>query len=403
MSNVRGQATGFNINSDEIIRNVSQLYITEPRKFALMSILHTMGMEYQFDGSMVNGISGNSIGVETVDNFKFETQLDELEDFKVTVNLAAGYAAGDTSIVVSDGSLVPKYALILIPRTGEIIRVTSVSTNTLTVARGVSGTTAAAILDGDLFIIMDSAYSEGDVSGDISFRNTTFDYNYTQISREQYGNSRTEQGTAKYGKTNSYDYKKKMALIKMLRRNNGTMWLGQRSTDSSNKFRTTGGVLSFVDSGNVYDAGGNLTQAEFEFFLQNYALAYNNNKKTLFASSQFINRMNSWASSKQIICTENNVLAKFGLSIKTYTTAWGEVDVVWEPYFDEISVGANPLSTSAVALDLGLIKLIYFKNGILHSRDDIQENDRDGRKGEWLMEFGAKVNVPKAHAILRNI
>jgi len=56
-----------------------------------------------------------------------------------------------------------------------------------------------------------------------------------------------------------------------------------------------------------------------------------------------------------------------------------------------------------VALDLNLIKLVYFNNGVLKSFDDIQENDRDGRKGEWLMEFGAQVNVPKAHSWIRGI
>lgn len=56
-----------------------------------------------------------------------------------------------------------------------------------------------------------------------------------------------------------------------------------------------------------------------------------------------------------------------------------------------------------VALDLNLIKFVYFTNGVLRAFDDIQENDRDGRKGEWLMEWGVQVNVPKAHAIIKNV
>ena len=257
MSDVRAAATGFNISSDEIIRSVSMLYMTEPRQFALMAILHTMGLEYQIEGGTVNQVTGSPIGVITVDNFKFEMQRDDLEDFQTTLNYAAGYNSSATSMVVTDGGLVPKYALIYVPRTGEIMRCTSVSSNTLTVARGQSGTVAAAVVNGDTFIIMDSAYPENELSGDIAFKVTTFDYNYTQICREPYGNSRTEQGTAKYGIDNSYERKKKLALIKMLRRNNGNLWLGQRNSDSSLAFRTYGGILSFIDSGNVYDAGGN--------------------------------------------------------------------------------------------------------------------------------------------------
>ena len=124
--------------------------------------------------------------------------------------------------------------------------------------------------------------------------------------------------------------------------------------------------------------------------------------ETLFASSRLIERIQSWASAKQVI-TNETVLNQFGLSVKTYTTAWGDLDVVYEPYFDAITVGSNPLSAAGVALDLDLIKLVYFTNGILHAKDDIQENDRDGRKGEWLMESSVQVNVPKAHSILYNV
>lgn len=401
MSNIRAAATDFNINQSEVIRHVSKLVMVKPRQYALMAMVHSMGLEFQIEPSKVN-VVGTPVGVEIVTNPKFEMQRDDLEDIKTTINYAAGYNSSDASLVVLDGGLVPLYGLVYNPRTAEIFRVTAVSGNTLTVVRGVAGTVAAAILQGDTLILLDSAYSENMTSGDISFKQTTFDYNYTQISREPYGNSRTEQGTVKYGIDNSYERKKKLALIKFLRRNNGTMWLGQRSIDNTNNYRTTGGVLSFIDSGNVYDVNGNLTQAEFEYWLRKYALAYNNTRKTLFAGSKLIERINSWASAKQI-STSNNTVVGLGLSVRTYSTAWGDIDIVYEPYFDEVNVGTTSLASYGVALDLELIKMVYFVNGILKAYDDIQENDRDGRKGEWLMEFGIKVDVPKAHAVIRGV
>ena len=392
-----GAATTFNISSDEIVRNVSKLYMTEPRKYALMALVHSQGLDYQIDSSVIN-VTGSPIGVKIVDNPRFEQQLDSIYEVETAINLAAGYLSTDTSIVVDDGAIVDKYALVYVSRTGEIMRVSSVSTHTLTVTRGEAGTTAAALLDNDQLMLLNSAYAENAVSGDIKFRPTTFDYNYTQISRETYGNSRTEQGTRKYGIDNSYDYKKKMALIDLLRKNNGNMWLGGRSVDTSNEFRTTGGVLNFIDSTNEYDVNGNLTQAEFEYWMRKYALAYNSNKKTLFAGSRFIERLNSWASDKVIYDSKDSV-NKFGLAVKTYMTAWGELDVVYEKYFDDTS----SLNGYAVALDLMNIKFIYFMNGYLMSHDDIQENDRDGRKGEWLMESSVQVNIPKAHAIIKGV
>lgn len=397
MPSVSGAATTFNISSDEIVRSVSKLYMTEPRRYALMSLIHSQGLDFQIDNGVVN-VSGSPVGVIMVDNPKFEMQLDSIDEIKTAVNLAAGYSSSDTSIVVDDGALVDKFALIYVPRTGEIIRVSSISGNTLTVTRGEAGTSAAALLDNDEFVLLNSAYAENVQSGDISFKNTTFDYNYTQIARQPYGNSRTEQGTKKYGIDNSYDRKKKMALIKMLRENNGNMWLGGRSINTSTGIRTAGGVLSFIDSSNVYDVNQNLTQAEFEFWMRKYALAYNNTKKTLFAGSRLIERINSWASDK-VIYNTSSAVTKFGLAVKTYSTAWGDLDIVYEPYFDEVT----SLNGYGVALDLNLIKFVYFVNGVLRSYDDIQENDRDGRKGEWLMEFSIQVNVPRSHAVIKNV
>ena len=397
MSYVRATADTFNIDSNEIVRSVSKLYMTEPRRYALMSMVHSQGLDYQIENSMVN-VSGSPVGVIMVDNPKFEMQLDSIDEIKTAVNYAAGYSSSDTSIVVDDGGIVGKYSLVYVPRTGEIMRVSSVSSSTLTVTRGEAGTTAAALLDNDELVMQNSAYAENAVSGDIAFKNTTFDYNYTQISREKYGNSRTEQGTKKYGIDNSYDKKKKMALIKLLRENNVNMWLGGCDIDSSNKFRTTGGVLSFIDSANVYDVNGALTQAEFEYWMRKYALAYNNTKKTLFAGSRLIEAITSWASDK-VVYNTNAAVAKFGLSVKTYSTAWGDLDIVYEPCFDDIS----SLNGYGVAVDLNLIKFVYFNNGVLKAFDDIQENDRDGRQGEWLMEWGVQVNVPKAHAIIKGL
>lgn len=391
----RSAATTFNINQDELVRSVSKLYMTEPRKFALMAMVHSRGLDYQIEPSTTN-VTGTPIGVITVDSPKFEMQLDSIHEIKTAVNFAAGYAANATGIVVDTGAIVEKFSLVYVPRTGEIFRVSGVTGDTLTVTRGESGTAAAALLDNDELILLNSAYPENAVSGDPIFKNTKFDYNYTQISREQYGNSRTEQGTKKQGIDNSYDKKKRAALIKMLRENNGNMWLGGRSIDVSGEFRTTGGVLSFIDRDNVYDVNNNLTQAEFEYWMRKYALAYNNTKKVLFAGSRLIERINSWAGDKSVN-TSNASVVKFGLSVKTYTTAWGDLDIVYEPYFDEVGT----LNSYGVALDLENIKFVYFTNGILRAFDDIQENDRDGRKGEWLMEWGVQVNVPKSHAIIK--
>ena len=79
---------------------------------------------------------------------------DEILPIDTQINLAAGYAVGDTSIVVDDARLFIVNSEIHVPRTLENMRVTAVtySTNTLTVARGWNGSPAAALVDDDKLI-----------------------------------------------------------------------------------------------------------------------------------------------------------------------------------------------------------------------------------------------------------
>jgi len=398
---IRSQVDTFEVASDEIVREVSKLFLARPNEYALISLLQSRGLEFEKTPDVIN-VQGKPIGTKVVRNPKFEQHVDEIEEDETTINLAAGYASGATSIVVADGTLVPKFALIYVPRTSEIFRVSSVSTNTLTITRAESGTTAAALVHGDTLIIQGSAYAEFARSGDDRFKQTTFPYNYTQIDREPFGESRTSKGTKYYNNAQSYDRQKRIHLVSMLRRFNGTLWTGGRSIDTTNNFRTAGGVLEFVDSGNVMDVNQNLTRADFNYFTRKFAFAYNSNKKTMFAGSRLLEKIDGWANDKAYI-EEKHPLNEFGMAVRTYRTRYGLLDLVWEPYFDKFTVGTTPLNTYGVVLDLDLIMLNYLDTGILHVKDDIQENDRDGRRGEWIMEAGPEVNVQKAHAIIRGV
>jgi len=402
MSVVQSQVDTFAVASDEIIREVSRLFLARPNKYALISLLQTNGMEFEKTPDVVN-VQGKPISTKIVRNPKFEMHLDEIETDETTVNNAAGYAAGATSIVVTSGALVPKFALIYVPRTKEIFRVSSVSTNTLTVTRGESGTTAAAMVNGDTLIIQGSAYAEFALSGDDRFKQTTFPFNYTQIDREPFGESRTSKGTAYYNRAQSYERQKSLHLTSMLRRFNGTLWTGGRDIDTTNNFRTTGGVLEYIDSGNVMDVNQNLTRADFNYFARKFAFAYNSNEKTLFAGSRLLEKIDGWANDKSLVPNQNHPLAQFGFAVQSYRTRYGVFNLVWEPYFDKFTVGTTPLNSYGVVLDLDNIVFNYLDTGVIHSKDDIQENDRDGRRGEWIMEGGLEVNVGKSHAIIRGV
>jgi len=79
---------------------------------------------------------------------------DEILDIFTQINLAAGYAATDTSLVVDDSRLFVVNSEIHVPRTLENMFVTNVdyTTHTLTVTRGFNGTPRVALVDNDVLL-----------------------------------------------------------------------------------------------------------------------------------------------------------------------------------------------------------------------------------------------------------
>lgn len=97
------------------------------------------------------------------------------------INNSAGYAANAVSIVVDNGSYFAADDLVKVPRTGEVISVTSISSNTLTVKRSYGTTGAAALVDDDPLLIIGNAHEEGAALGNIRTVKLEVFYNYSQL------------------------------------------------------------------------------------------------------------------------------------------------------------------------------------------------------------------------------
>ena len=125
-------------------------------------------------------------------NPQFKWQEDELDPRFDAINNGAGYNTSATSLVVDNGAYFAAQDLVFVPRTGEIFRVTAVSTNTLTVVRGVgNGDTGVALNDNDELLIVASAQPEGDSSKTARTRNPSTVSNYTQIFRDPWDATQT--------------------------------------------------------------------------------------------------------------------------------------------------------------------------------------------------------------------
>lgn len=120
-----------------------------------------------------------------------EAQIQPIFD---NINNAGGYNTTATSIVVDNGSYFKAQDLVQVTRTKEIFKISSVSSNTLTVVRGYGVTSGTAIVDDDELRRLGNAFEEGaavDVSKTVQVDSIT---NYLKYLETLTSNGKMQSG-----------------------------------------------------------------------------------------------------------------------------------------------------------------------------------------------------------------
>jgi hypothetical protein len=154
-----------------------------------------------------------------------------------------------TSVVVVDGSIFRANDVIKIG--DELLKVTAVSTNTLTVTRGYAGTTAAAIADQAKVEFQFSEGVEGADARAARYKARAQKSNKTQIFDDTIQLSGTAQAVTQYGVSDLYEYEKQKKQLELALQLEKALINGV-SYESGN-VRQMAGVRSFIQS-NVTDA-----------------------------------------------------------------------------------------------------------------------------------------------------
>ncbi|CAK0766069.1 Phage protein [Gammaproteobacteria bacterium] len=194
------------------------------------------------DPSLISIVGRNGLAHNT----KHEWLQDKLSP--ETDALAAAVAANDaTSLTVVNGAAFSAGMVIAFEGYDEVMRVSAVSTNTLTVSRGYGGTTAlAAIANGTEIKIISRPRAEGTSAGDDPGRQPTSDYNYTEIFDYTASLSKTANAVGSLGIDNLLDYQVANGSRMITRRMNNALIYGRRVERSANADGSMGGILQFV-------------------------------------------------------------------------------------------------------------------------------------------------------------
>jgi hypothetical protein len=327
-------------------------------------------------------------------NPRFSWLEDDLGARWDAVNQANETAVG-TSVVVDNGSYFTVGDIVKVPRTEEAMLVTGITTNTLTVTRGYGQTAAALLVDNDPLVIIGNANMEGSGTRTINTTNETEVYNFTQIFKLPFGVTNTENASEMYG-GNDLSYQQMKKGIEHAVDMSRTFYFGERKEDTSGNAprRTTGGILSFMTENN-YDAGGALTESEFDNNIAEVAFRYGSSEKLMLSSGRLLSVVNSWGKNKLQI---NVDAKKYGLNIMDYMTPFGVLHLAYDPLLEGAVYGGY-----GVVVDLENIKYRPLKGRDTQLETDIQANDEDQRKDQYITEAGIEVKLPKTHAVITGV
>lgn len=345
---------------------------------------------------------------ETTNDPEFSWWEEEQQPTRLQVN--SDFTAGQTTLTVNTSSydaqsLVAGDLLLVQGVTSagyknEIVEVSSTpsASNQFSVTRGAAGTSAGSIATDDYLTKIGSTNQEGNTAPDATTQNPTKYFNYTQIFRTSYEITETAKNTrARTGDALKNDKKRRMfdhsASIEY------AILFGKKSetTGSNGKpKRTTGGLLEFLSSAvsnyshciKIYSSlpnEDNLLDDLYKLF--DWDAEGAGDERIGIAGNKFLNDLNKIAndaSSTRI--NFDGTITQFGMNLQRWILPQGTLFIKSHPLMN-----TDPLFNKGCFFIHGS-GMIWrpMQNRDTKPRDNIQNDDEDLEKGEWLTEAGVE-------------
>lgn len=307
--------------------------------------------------------------------------------------------ASDTQFVVDHGSRFRVGDQIQVEGSGELMLVTVVSTNTLTVVRGYAGTTPENLADNQIINILGNAALEGDDKPNARFTNRVRCSNYTQIFTAAVEVSGTDMSANQLGLADEMDFQKQERLRELIRDLENTVINGGLPTSdpqgSGTARRTMKGIIQHLstnafstgDSG--FPTGNDLDEAKVNHVLRKIWENSNGNVDLVVVGGFQKRKINAFCSeSRSYGATDTTFTdmvsvyeSDFGIC-RIVTTRWLPQDVAL--FLDSSRISVLPL----------VGRSFYFKP--LASAGDYE-------CGELIGEYTLELKNEAAHGLIRNL
>lgn len=315
--------------------------------------------------------------------------------------------AASTSLAVEDGSKFRAGMLISPTGSDEVLLVESVSGNTLTVARGFGGTTAADIADGTTITIDSVAREENSLADTDGIYQPENVENYFQTMDTAVEMSRRALATLQYGDTNDLNFQVQERIRQLVIQMDRALVRGRKATATiAGKERTfTGGLRYFLDQAGAVNVDNSAAALTLDAInnLNAEIVTRGGMANTIAVGIPLARKLNSLVSgnySSQRLADWSNDEGAVN-RLPTDLPLIGSVN--------QIVIDTNLADDELVIFDAGMISIKPMaqnnagETGAWQTKDATQPG-QDGQKVRVLGDFAMEIRNSKTHmARLRNI
>ncbi len=305
----------------------------------------------------------------------------------------------ETAFDVANGSRFRVGDQIQVEGSEELILVTAVSSDTLTVTRGYAGTTAEDLVDAQVINILGNAALEGADKPAVRFTNRTRCSNYTQIFTSAVEVSGTDMAASQLGLSDEMDYQKQERLRELIRDLENTVINGgepaSAAQGSDTVRRTMKGIAQhlgtnvFVTGDSGFPAGSDLDEEKINYVLRNIWENSNGNVDTIVVGGFQKRKINGFLSG----------LRSYGAS----DTAYRDLVSIYESDFGVCRIIASRwmAQDAVLMLDSSRVSVLPLAGRSFHFKPLASSGDYEC--GELIGEYTLELKNEAAHGLIRGL
>ena len=307
--------------------------------------------------------------------------------------------SADTEFEVDNGGRFRTGDQIQVEGSKELMLVTAVDGNTLTVVRGYSGTTAEDIADNQVINILGNAALEGKDKPGVRFTNRIRCGNYTQIFTVAVDVSGTDMAASQLGLADEMDYQKQERLRELVRDLENTVINGGQTVSnpqgSSSVRRSMKGTIQHLstnvfhtgDSG--FPSGNDLDEAKINYVLRKIWEVSNGNVDLIVVGGFQKRKINSIASGMRSLAAGETTYRDM---ISIYESDFGVCRVITSRWMPQDAI---------LLLDSSRISVLPLAGRSFHFKPLASSGDYEC--GELIGEYTLELKNESAHGLIRGL